>query len=69
MAESLRTEKAMSNVLALSLTGGKSEQLSPLTIHGAKPAVQSGAKYRITDFTPGNCTDSNVVIPKGAEIR
>ncbi len=60
MPESVRREKAMSNVLALILAGGKGERLSPLTIHRAKPAVPFGGKYRIIDFTLSNCINSNV---------
>jgi glucose-1-phosphate adenylyltransferase len=69
MAESLRIEKAMSNVLALILAGGKVERLSPPTIHRAKTAVPFGGLYRITDFTPGSCANSNVAIPKGVKTR
>src|SRR5512135_881239 len=60
MPESVRREKAMSNVLALILAGGKGERLSPLTIHRAKPAVPFGGKFRIIDFTLSNCINSSV---------
>jgi ADP-glucose pyrophosphorylase len=69
MAESLRIEKAMSNVLALILAGGKVERLSPPEIHRAKIAVPFGGTYRITDFTPGSCANSNVAVPMGVKTR
>ncbi len=56
----LKQEKAMDNVLALILAGGKGERLHPLTIHRAKPAVPFGGKYRIIDFTLSNCINSHV---------
>ncbi|TAN39855.1 MAG: glucose-1-phosphate adenylyltransferase [Nitrospirae bacterium] len=55
-----RIEKAMNNVLALVLAGGKGERLHPLTIHRAKPAVPFGGKYRIIDFTLSNCINSHI---------
>lgn len=60
MIEKFRREKAMDNVLALILAGGKGERLHPLTIHRAKPAVPFGGKYRIIDFTLSNCINSHV---------
>jgi glucose-1-phosphate adenylyltransferase len=53
-------EKAMKDVLALILAGGKGERLHPLTVHRAKPAVPFGGKYRIIDFTLSNCINSDV---------
>jgi glucose-1-phosphate adenylyltransferase len=60
MIERMRREKAMDNVLALILAGGKGERLHPLTIHRAKPAVPFGGKFRIIDFTLSNCINSHV---------
>jgi len=60
MIEKIRREKAMDNVLALILAGGKGERLHPLTIHRAKPAVPFGGKFRIIDFTLSNCINSHV---------
>jgi glucose-1-phosphate adenylyltransferase len=60
MIERMRREKAMDNVLALILAGGKGERLHPLTIHRAKPAVPFGGKFRIIDFTLSNCINSRV---------
>ncbi len=60
MIQRMRREKAMDNVLALILAGGKGERLYPLTIHRAKPAVPFGGKYRIIDFTLSNCINSHV---------
>ncbi len=60
MIERVRREKAMDNVLALILAGGKGERLHPLTIHRAKPAVPFGGKFRIIDFTLSNCINSHV---------
>lgn len=60
MIRRMRREKAMDNVLALILAGGKGERLHPLTIHRAKPAVPFGGKYRIIDFTLSNCINSHV---------
>ncbi len=60
MIERMRREKAMDNLLALILAGGKGERLHPLTIHRAKPAVPFGGKFRIIDFTLSNCINSHV---------
>lgn len=60
MIERMRREKAMDNVLALILAGGKGERLHPLTLHRAKPAVPFGGKFRIIDFTLSNCINSHV---------
>lgn len=60
MIERMKREKAMDNVLALILAGGKGERLHPLTIHRAKPAVPFGGKFRIIDFTLSNCINSHV---------
>ncbi len=67
MPESLRTKKAMSNVLALILAGGEGERLSPLAVHRARAAVPTGGTYRIADSTPGNCSNWNVAILQGAK--
>jgi glucose-1-phosphate adenylyltransferase len=60
MIQRMRREKAMDNVLALILAGGKGERLHPLTIHRAKPAVPFSGKFRIIDFTLSNCINSRV---------
>src|ERR1700722_3677917 len=50
----------MTNVLAILLAGGAGERLYPLTRDTAKPGVPFGGVYRIIDFTPSNCMNSDV---------
>jgi len=46
--------------LAIILAGGNGSRLDPLTRDRAKPAVPFGGKYRIIDFTLGNCLHSGI---------
>ncbi len=50
----------MQNLFTMVLAGGKGERLYPLTDQRAKPAVPFGGKYRIIDFTLGNCLNSGL---------
>ncbi|MDE5052383.1 glucose-1-phosphate adenylyltransferase [Niallia taxi] len=46
--------------VAMLLAGGKGSRLYSLTTNLAKPAIPFGGKYRIIDFTLGNCSNSGI---------
>ena len=50
----------LKKAIAMVLSGGQGERLSPLTRDRAKPAVPFGGIYRIIDFTLSNCLNSGL---------
>lgn len=47
-------------IIAMILAGGQGSRLLDLTEKIAKPGVPFGGKYRIIDFTLGNCSNSGI---------
>ena len=52
--------RAMNDVLAVILGGGRGSRLFPLTRQRSKPAVPIGGKYRLIDIPISNCLNSNL---------
>jgi glucose-1-phosphate adenylyltransferase len=50
----------LKKTLVFLLSGGQGERLYPLTRDRSKPAVPFGGIYRIIDFSPSNCLNSDL---------
>jgi len=52
--------RAVQNVLAVVLGGGRGTRLNPLTQHRSKPAVPLAGKFRLVDIPISNCINSDL---------